>query len=387
MIPPLTGRSNYIHWLQDLLDLSSPEGHPIRGLDVGTGANLIYPLLGARLCGWAFVGSDVSRGALAAAAKLREANPELADRIELRHVPMQPEQLRFFDGEGASDAVGGTHQTDRRDGSPAPSADDDIRGVGAGILSGAIWDGDPLFAFSMCNPPFFESMEEAGLNPATGFGGTELEMVYPGGEAAFVLAMARDSTTVNRRVHWFTTMVGKKATLKSLRAALQTLGVRALRTTEFSQGRTSRWAVAWSWLVPEATAQVPLPRAGAKDVALIRLGQRRAWTRQVRGAPNDVWAKVEAAVRRPSQGPSQGPTPHITAPEQYSLCLELDRDGGAPPAKRARGQSGKAARVAVQVFQTQPGCQTIVARLEGDASPGQLRAFSDVVDRLSSVSF
>lgn len=383
MIPPLTGRSNYIHWLQDLLDLSSPEGAPIRGLDVGTGANLIYPLLGARLCGWAFVGSDVSRGALAAAANLREANPELAGRIELRHVPMQPEQLRFFDGEGASDAVGGTHQTDRRDGSPAPSADDDIRGVGAGILSGAIWDGDPLFAFSMCNPPFFESMEEAGLNPATGFGGTELEMVYPGGEAAFVLAMARDSTTVNRRVHWFTTMVGKKATLKSLRAALQTLGVRALRTTEFSQGRTSRWAVAWSWLVPEATAQVPLPRAGAKDVALIRLGQRRAWTRQVRGAPNDVWAKVEAAVR----GPSQNPTLHITAPEQYSLCLELERDGGAPPAKRARGESAKAVRVAVRVFQTQPGCQTIVARLEGDASPGQFQTFRDVVDRLFCVSF
>ena len=383
MIPPLTGRSNYIHWLQDLLDLSSPEGAPIRGLDVGTGANLIYPLLGARLCGWAFVGSDVSRGALAAAANLREANPELAGRIELRHVPMQPEQLRFFDGEGASDAVGGTHQTDRRDGSPAPSADDDIRGVGAGILSGAIWDGDPLFAFSMCNPPFFESMEEAGLNPATGFGGTELEMVYPGGEAAFVLAMARDSTTVNRRVHWFTTMVGKKATLKSLRAALQTLGVRALRTTEFSQGRTSRGAVAWSWLVPEATAQVPLPRAGAKDVALIRLGQRRAWTRQVRGAPNDVWAKVEAAVR----GPSQNPTLHITAPEQYSLCLELERDGGAPPAKRARGESAKAVRVAVRVFQTQPGCQTIVARLEGDASPGQFQTFRDVVDRLFCVSF
>ncbi|KAK2078875.1 hypothetical protein QBZ16_002565 [Prototheca wickerhamii] len=272
LIPPLTGRSNYIHWLQDLLDLSSPKGQPIRGLDIGTGANLIYPLLGARLCGWAFVGSDVSRGALAAAAKLREANLELADRIELRHVPMQPEQLRFFDGEGGSDAVGGTHQTDCRDGALVPSADNDIQGVGTGILSGAIRNGDPLFAFSMCNPPFFESMEEAGLNPATGFGGTELEMVYPGGEAAFVLAMARDSTTVNRRVHWFTTMVGKKATLKSLRAALHTLGVRALRTTEFSQGRTSRWAVAWSWLVPEATAQaLELPTTEARDLMSERL--------------------------------------------------------------------------------------------------------------------
>ena len=37
------------------------------------------------------------------------------------------------------------------------------------------------FAFCMCNPPFFESGEEAGRNPATAYGGTDVEMVYPGG--------------------------------------------------------------------------------------------------------------------------------------------------------------------------------------------------------------
>lgn len=36
------------------------------------------------------------------------------------------------------------------------------------------------FAFCMCNPPFFESMAEAGRNPSTAFGGTAAEMVYPG---------------------------------------------------------------------------------------------------------------------------------------------------------------------------------------------------------------
>lgn len=50
------------------------------------------------------------------------------------------------------------------------------------------------FTFTMCNPPFFESMEEAGRNPATAFSGTAQEMTHPGGELAFVMQMVRDST-------------------------------------------------------------------------------------------------------------------------------------------------------------------------------------------------
>ena len=49
------------------------------------------------------------------------------------------------------------------------------------------------FTFTMCNPPFFESMEEAGQNPATAFSGTATEMVCAGGELAFVSRMVTDS--------------------------------------------------------------------------------------------------------------------------------------------------------------------------------------------------
>ena len=49
------------------------------------------------------------------------------------------------------------------------------------------------FAFTMCNPPFFESSDEAGLNPRTAFGGSPQEMVTPGGEAAFVRQMVHNS--------------------------------------------------------------------------------------------------------------------------------------------------------------------------------------------------
>ena len=62
-------------------------------------------------------------------------------------------------------------------------------------------------------------------------------MVYPGGELAFVSQMACESRTLGNRIHWYTTMVGKKATLKQLRKQLHAGRVTALRTTEFVQVR------------------------------------------------------------------------------------------------------------------------------------------------------
>ncbi|KAF6156633.1 hypothetical protein GIB67_010688 [Kingdonia uniflora] len=64
LCPTVPNRSNYIHWIEDLLSSeviakSNASGDKVRGFDIGTGANCIYPLLGASLLGWNFVGSGV----------------------------------------------------------------------------------------------------------------------------------------------------------------------------------------------------------------------------------------------------------------------------------------------------------------------------------------
>lgn len=64
---------------------------------------------------------------------------------------------------------------------------------GPSILLGVVKDGE-VFDFCMCNPPFFESMEEAGLNPKTSCGGTPEEMICSGGEHAFITQIIEDST-------------------------------------------------------------------------------------------------------------------------------------------------------------------------------------------------
>jgi 23S rRNA (adenine1618-N6)-methyltransferase len=50
----------------------------------------------------------------------------------------------------------------------------------------------------MCNPPFFESLEEGGLNPKTSCGGTSEEMVCSGGEKAFITRIIEDSTALKQ---------------------------------------------------------------------------------------------------------------------------------------------------------------------------------------------
>lgn len=65
LCPTVPNRSNYIHWIEDLLasDIipeTRADGDVVKGFDIGTGANCIYPLLGASLLGWRFVGSGIS---------------------------------------------------------------------------------------------------------------------------------------------------------------------------------------------------------------------------------------------------------------------------------------------------------------------------------------
>lgn len=62
LCPTVPNRSNYIHWIEDLvasdiIEKRNADADEVKGFDIGTGANCIYPLLGASLLGWSFVGS------------------------------------------------------------------------------------------------------------------------------------------------------------------------------------------------------------------------------------------------------------------------------------------------------------------------------------------
>lgn len=126
----------------------------------------------------------------------------------------------------------------------------------------------------MCNPPFYASHEEmmqsteAKARPPSSVSilialpsqmktqthclqtctGTEVEMVTPGGEVAFVTRMIDESQRLRNQAQWYTTMLGKLSSVSALVETLIKNNNHNYAVTEFVQGsKTKRWALAWSW--------------------------------------------------------------------------------------------------------------------------------------------
>jgi 23S rRNA (adenine1618-N6)-methyltransferase len=228
LCPPIPGRADYVHYLADLLAESNggvlPPGHEIQVLDVGVGANCIYPIIGRCEYGWHFVGSDADGVAVRAAQQIEAANPRLAGAIECR---LQPARTRIFDGI---------------------------------IQSGEVFD------MTMCNPPFHASAAEAaagakrktaglgtgrGPRPVLNFGGQQNELWCEGGEAAFIRRMVQESARRPGSCYWFTALVSKKETLSGVYRALKTAGATEVRTVDMAQGQKKSRFVAWTFLTPK----------------------------------------------------------------------------------------------------------------------------------------
>ena len=98
LCPPIPGRADYVHYIADLIDLERVSNtaneengdkpkRQCRCLDIGVGANCIYPIIGHVEYGWMFVGSDIDPVSIENARKIVTCNTVLAHKIgELRFV-------------------------------------------------------------------------------------------------------------------------------------------------------------------------------------------------------------------------------------------------------------------------------------------------------------
>jgi 23S rRNA (adenine1618-N6)-methyltransferase len=224
LCPPIPGRADYVHHAADLLatDRSGtiPRGPEIRVLDIGVGANCIYPLIGRHEYGWRFVGSDTDAVALNAAQEILDANEGLAAAIELR---LQKSTQKIFEG----------------------------------ILAP-----DERFDLVLCNPPFHTSARaaEAGAarkwknlgkagnaesNPKLNFGGQAPELRCDGGEVGFVSRMVAESALRRAQVSWFSALVSREEHLPEIYFALKNVGARKVETIAMAQGQKKSRIVAW----------------------------------------------------------------------------------------------------------------------------------------------
>lgn len=141
--------------------------------------------------------ADVTDVAIEWAERNVNSNPHVSELIEVRRVQSN----------AATPCVEGLHDEDSvlsgKIISPLDShACEDKNYHGPPILLGVVRD-DEKFDFCMCNPPFFESLEEAGLNPKTSCGGTSEEMVCPGGEKAFITRIIEDSIELKHHFRYY----------------------------------------------------------------------------------------------------------------------------------------------------------------------------------------
>ncbi|MBK7094414.1 MAG: 23S rRNA (adenine(1618)-N(6))-methyltransferase RlmF [Saprospiraceae bacterium] len=223
LCPPVPGRADYIHNIADLLGSCNNGTIPsrIRCLDIGVGANCIYPIIGNREYGWSFVGSEIDQAALKSASEIIEKNSHLKGNVELR---LQSDPNDIFHG---------------------------------------IVHSYEYFDLTICNPPFHASFEEAqsvalrklsNLNnkkitkPALNFGGQNSELCYPGGEEKFVQKMISQSKNISSSCFWFSTLISRQSHLKSVYAALKNANAVEMKTIPMSHGNKTTRIVAWTYL-------------------------------------------------------------------------------------------------------------------------------------------
>ena len=221
MASQVPNRHNYILWLKSLVDSTSESfaetyepSRRVMGLDIGTGASAIYPLLGcAQRPSWSFVATEMDAKSIAYAKKNIDLNESVASRIRL--VERTPEACLI-----PLDELG----MDRID-------------------------------FVMTNPPFYTSESELealatrkSRPPWSACTGAVNEMVCDGGEIGFIRRVVEESLALRNRVQWYTSMVGKQSSLEVVVELLREHGVENYAVTQFVQGtKTRRWAIGWSF--------------------------------------------------------------------------------------------------------------------------------------------
>lgn len=225
LCPPVPGRADYLHHIADVLAESNagtiPRGSNIRCLDIGVGANCIYPIIGHNAYGWSFIGADVDEKALDWARHIADTNLKLKGKVEFRLQPNPSHVLQ------------------------------------------TVLQPDELFDLVVCNPPFHASQAkaEAGTlrklrnlkkkkikQPQLNFGGKGRELWTDGGERRFVLNLINESAQYPKSCAWYSTLVSKQSNLKTFYDRIEYIGASMHKTKEMGQGNKTSRLISWTFL-------------------------------------------------------------------------------------------------------------------------------------------
>lgn len=226
LCPPIPGRADYMHYLADLLAEDNQHimltGKKVQVLDIGMGANMIYPIIGRAEYGWSFVGSDINPTAIKVASLITKANSLLKGSVQCR---LQKNRSAIFDG---------------------------------------IIQPKEFYMLTLCNPPFHASAQAALASTqkklknlgklgdskqktVLNFGGQHMELWCQGGESTFISNMIKESANYKTQCLWFTTLVSKKESLPLIRNHLKAVKAIETKIVPMAQGQKISRFVAWTY--------------------------------------------------------------------------------------------------------------------------------------------
>ncbi|KAK4688642.1 U6 snRNA m6A methyltransferase, partial [Tremellales sp. Uapishka_1] len=231
LCPTLANRLDYLLHLLDLEPFLHSESGPLRVIDIGTGASVIYPLL---------------------LRHLRPSSQAIATEL---------------------DDVSYRHALTVLETNAIPATSIEVRlATAAGKIIFPLFD-DPMYkcTFTLCNPPFFSSMEEMAAGQDIKLDAAHAaptaatnELITPGGEVAFVRRMIEESMQVQQRCLWYTSLLGRYASLEPLVEEIRRRKINNYFVKSIQQARTTRWIIAWSH------TSLRLPDGITRPVDLIR---------------------------------------------------------------------------------------------------------------------
>uniref|UniRef100_A0AC35TV99 U6 small nuclear RNA (adenine-(43)-N(6))-methyltransferase n=1 Tax=Rhabditophanes sp. KR3021 TaxID=114890 RepID=A0AC35TV99_9BILA len=223
LIPRLSNRLDYLLTIDDVIEANLVDKNvSIAGVDIGTGAYVIYPLLGSKLLKWSFVGTETDQKSI-------EYGKIIINNNKLDHL------ISIVHNESSDTIFNCTEQ----------------------LIP------ENKFVFSMCNPPFFTDDEvtakfnrfysETFVNkwtetsrddPRSTTIATISELSTKGGEVEFVGNMIKESLDLSNKINLFTSLVGKKSSIALLLPKLKEINHKVY---EIIQGKTMRWIIMWSF--------------------------------------------------------------------------------------------------------------------------------------------
>ena len=209
LIPPIPSRINYINLINSIITklINDIDIKNIIGIDIGTGANIIYPILGYSIYKWKFICTEINKEAYNNAKLILQKN-NLENNINI--IKQNNKDNIFI----------------------------------------SILNRENKYLFSMCNPPYYNYENEIKLEDKKRDNEYNFdEIYYKNGEYGFFQRYFEESICYKNNVFLYTILIGKKINAENIYDKLSSYNdiIKIYNMQKILTGNNVRYIIYWSF--------------------------------------------------------------------------------------------------------------------------------------------